>query len=127
MNHDDHKPGKILVHGSETGEITAELIERRAREIAVIDGRSPDEVTVTDRLQAKRELSGESLPPTTQEDAVSTGALSRDPSEPPSIPGRQVPLQNEADDQDVTERLAVEGVEEAQHDQMLAARRRRNS
>ncbi len=33
-------------------------------------------------------------------------------------------MRNEPEDQEVMERLALEGVEEAQHDQMLAARRR---
>ena len=52
-------------------------------------------------------------------------AITRDPSEPASVSGHQTPSHAEADADDMIERLAVEGVEEAQHDQMVAARHRR--
>src|SRR5437899_3329046 len=50
--------GKISVHGSGVGAPTPELIERRAREIALIDERDPDDFTDADRDQARRELMG---------------------------------------------------------------------
>jgi hypothetical protein len=40
------------------------------------------------------------------------------------VPGRQVLNREPDDESSATERLASEGVEEAQHDQMLAARER---
>jgi hypothetical protein len=62
------------------------------------------------------------------EDAVMSDSLSRDPSEPAVSRGEQVPNVEEPDDdeQAAPERLVSEGVEEAGHDQMLAARRKRN-
>jgi hypothetical protein len=117
--------GRILRHGHRADQVTDEAIDRRARELAQIDGRAPGAVTADDRRLARAELSGETLPDTTLTDSESTAGLSRDPSEPASDTGAQVPGQNEPEDQQVTERLVVEGVEEAQHDQMLAASRKR--
>lgn len=119
----DH--GRILRHGHRADQITDDEIDRRARELAQIAGRSPNVITDEDRRQARAELSGEALPETTLTDSEGIAGLSRDPSEPPSDTGLQVPVQNESEDQQVTERLVLEGVEEAQHDQMLAASRRR--
>jgi hypothetical protein len=52
------------------------------------------------------------------------GAMTRDPSEPLTQTGHQVPDLEEPDGQTDQEHLAEEGVEEAQHEQMLEARRR---
>lgn len=120
----DHA-ARILRHGRRADEITAEAIEIRARELALIDGRSPRDITEADRHRALAELRGELLPETSFDNGEGAVGLSRDPSEPLSIPGEQVPTHNELEDQEVQERLVLEGVEEAQHDQMLAARRRR--
>lgn len=126
MNPHDPNSGKILLHGAEAGEITRAMIKRRASEIALIDGR--DSITADDLRLARQELQGRELPDTTADDSpVIALSLTRDPSEPISVPGHQIPNYNEADDDDMTERLAIEGIEEAQHDQMLAARRRKNS
>jgi len=126
MNSHDINSGKTLLHGAEAGEITAGMIQRRAQEIALIEGR--DTVSAEDRRLALQELQGRDLPPTTADDSPTIAlSLNRDPSEPVSVPGHQIPTYNEADDDDMTERLAIEGIEEAQHDQMLAARRRKIS
>lgn len=117
--------GRILRHGKSVSEISNDALAERARELAIIDGRSPHDITEEDLELSRAELCGEHLPETTLEDAVSSGGLTRDPSEPVSISGRQAPEQNEPEDQEVMERLVLEGVEEAQHDQMLAARQRR--
>lgn len=119
----DPTTGRILVHGHGMGGITGGDVERRAREIALINGHSEDDATESDRDEARAELLGETLPETTVEDVeVSTG-INRDPSEPPSVLGHQTPNYEGPDEEKAVERLAVEGVEEAQHDQMLAARR----
>jgi hypothetical protein len=115
---------KILLHGQGTGELTDEIIEERAQEIAVIRGRAADRVSEEDRAEAWAELQGELLPDSTDSDGESAGAITRDPSEPLAVPGRQVPNLEPEDESGATERLASEGVEEAQHDQMLAARQR---
>jgi len=127
MNSHETNSGKTLLHGAEAGEITSAMIENRAREIALIDGRAF--TSTTDRRKAREELQGRALPDTTSDDSASIArSLNRDPSDPVSVPGHQTPDHpNEGDDPDMIERLAIEGVEEAQHDQMLAARRRHAS
>jgi hypothetical protein len=126
MKNQPDQIGRILRHGKSASEITDEAIAIRARELAIIDGRSANDVTEEDLERSQAELRGQHLPETTLEDAVASGGLTRDPSEPVSITGSQAPEQNEPEDQEIMERLVLEGVEEAQHDQMLAARQRRN-
>jgi hypothetical protein len=116
---------RILLHNKGTGDLTQDDVEKRARELAVIDGRDPETVTEANRAEAWAELSGALLPETSNSDKESAGALSRDPSEPISDAGHEVVTSEPPDDEsDAPERLATEGVEEAQHDQMLAARER---
>ena len=50
--------GKISVHGNGLGAPSPEEVERRAREIAMIDERNPDEFTEADWRQARHELMG---------------------------------------------------------------------
>jgi hypothetical protein len=54
--------GKISVHGNGVGAPSPEEVEKRAREIAMIDERNPDEFTDADWAQARRELLGAVLP-----------------------------------------------------------------
>lgn len=122
----DHA-ARILRHGQRADEITDEAIDTRARELALIDGRSPREINDADRARALAELRGETLPETSIDNGDEFSGMSRDPSEPRSISGERTPIRNEPEDQEVQERLVLEGVEEAQHDQMLAARRRRET
>ncbi|HYP17707.1 MAG TPA: hypothetical protein VEQ65_10895, partial [Opitutus sp.] len=99
-------------------------IERRARELADIDGRSGAELTPDYLERARAELLGLSFLKTTVEDETATAAISRDPSEPRSISGREIEPHEGPDEEKAIERAVMEGVEEAQHEQMLAARRR---
>lgn len=124
MNINDPTSGRILIHGRGTGGIGRDDILRRARELAAIDGRSGADPTDDDIARARIELLGTDLPATTVEDEEARSGLTRDPSEPPSIPGREKPMHEGPDEEKAVERMALEGVEEAQHDQMLAARRR---
>src|SRR6266446_2224011 len=50
--------GKIELHGNGMGVPSPEDIERRAREIAMIDERNPDEFTDADWSHAREELMG---------------------------------------------------------------------
>ncbi|HTL67403.1 MAG TPA: hypothetical protein VL200_07065 [Lacunisphaera sp.] len=118
------RPEKILWHGRGTGDLTDAEVEQRAREIAVIRGRAARDVTEEDRAAAWAELRGDTRPPTSETDAPGGLAVGRDPSEPAGDSGHQVPDQKPSDEGTAAEHLAVEGVEEAQHDQMLAARAR---
>jgi hypothetical protein len=121
----NHPQNKILLHGQGTGDLTNDDVEKRAREIAVIRGRAAENLSEDDRAEAWAELNGERLPGTSSSNQDAVGGLSRDPSEPLSDPGHEVVTSPpEEDETDARERLATEGVEEAQHDQMLAARER---
>ena len=116
--------GKVIIHGQGSGGITAADIQRRAREIAAIDGRTNSEPTPEDREKAIAELTGQTVHPTLNDDGQSTGAITRDPSDVPVYFNNQKPPVQDIDEQESVERLALEGVEEAQHDQMVAARNR---
>jgi hypothetical protein len=116
----------MTVHGTETGEISDVTIEERAREIALVAGRTAP--SIQDRQAALRELQGRSVAEkNVSDDSRPTPAITRDPSEPPSVPGRQVLESPDDDPEDIPARLAEEGVDEAQHDQMIAARRRKQT
>src|SRR3954451_15621136 len=56
----ENKPssGKISLHGNGMGIPGPEDIERRAREIAMIDERNPDDFTDADWSRARQELMG---------------------------------------------------------------------
>ena len=95
-------------------------IERRARELARIDNRAG--VTDDDRDAALAEFRDRHLPDAVNEDAESMQSLSRDPSDPMVDRGRQVPNHGGDDEKAALEHLALEGVEEAQHEQMLQSR-----
>ena len=124
---DPEHTARILRHGRRADEITSEAIEIRARELALIDGRTGRELTAEDRARALDELRGRTLPDTTLENGDGVADVSHDPSEPISVTGHRVPIHNEPEEQEVEERLVLEGLEEAQHDQMLEARRRRET
>lgn len=115
--------GRIISHANGVGLPNDADIERRAKEIARIEGHGV--VREDDRRRATEELGGNDIPPLGDEEAEGTSSLSRDPSEPASTPGRQIPDQENEEEQFTTERLVAEGVSEAEHDQMLAARRRK--
>lgn len=115
---------KLILHGQGTGDLTDDEVEKRAGEIATIRSGSADRISENDRQEAWAELQGELLPATTDTNGESLGALSRDPSESVAISGRHISNHEGENDSSARELLATEGVEEAQHDQMLAARQR---
>ena len=108
------------LRGEGIGGFTKADIERRARELAEIDNRLA--VTDADRERARAEFLDRDLPAAVNEDAETTRSMSRDPSDPATDRGQQAPEYVEADEDTSLQRLALEGVEEAQHDQMTAAR-----
>src|ERR1017187_2450024 len=106
------------------GTVTEEMVVKRARELALINGRTAKQVSKSDLDQAKRELTGgtdispkeaaiESVPESERWDPVpgSTGhkaAESADENE-------------DAEGRSEGEQLVEEGVSEAEHTQMLQA------
>jgi hypothetical protein len=121
----ENKPsaGKISLHGNGMGVPSPEDIERRAREIALIDERNPDEFTDTDWNQARQELMGSenNEPP---EETPDNSQVTEEWEMTPNNRGRRVPRPGvEEDEETVGEHLVSDGREEAAHDQMLEARR----
>jgi hypothetical protein len=114
--------GKISVHGDGMGAPTPELIEKRAREIALIAERKPEEFTDADWEQAKQELMGivEPRPP---EEIEHSDDLREEWEVTPNDRGERAPRAGLDDDETLGAQLVEGGLEEAAHDQMLEARR----
>ena len=124
MDQSSQRPGgKINVHGMGLGAPTPEQVEARAREIAMIDERDPNEFTDADWNQARRELLGESPPPPPEE-SEQAAKMQQEWEVTPDDRGHRVNRPGTGDDEEtVGEQLVTDGVEEASHDQMLEARR----
>lgn len=108
------------MRGKGVGSFTKADVERRAAELALIDNRT--EVTEEDRVAALAEFHDRHLPDGVNEDADSMQSMSRDPSDPIVDRGRKIPEYGGDDEKAALEHLALEGVEEAQHEQMLESR-----
>jgi hypothetical protein len=123
MNDRSHSPhGKINLHGEGLGVPSPETVEKRAREIAMIDERNPDEFTEADWQQAKNELIGVEGSHTPEvDDAVNDELSERD--EIPGASGHRAPKNGFDEEDTVGEELVSGGIEEAAHDQMVEARR----
>ena len=116
--------GIIMENADGIGTVTPAMVEARARELALINGRDSSKPTKADYQQAKRELTGEeeidlqeenleSVPESEDWDPVpgSTGGQAADsPSEDEDAEGRSEAA-----------RMYEEGISEADHDQMLRA------
>lgn len=114
------KGPKMELHGEGVGGFTHADVERKAKELAAIDNRM--QATEQDRKRARAEFLDGDLPPSVNEDAETMQSMSRDPSDPATDRGRQMPDYVESDEDTSLQWMALEGVEEAQHDQMTAAR-----
>ena len=96
----------------------------RARELALIAGRSTGHVTPADFEQAKRELTGEPEM-TRKEELIDSLPESQRWNPVPGSAGHRAPESSNEDEDDEgrseTEQLVAEGVEAAEHDQILQA------
>jgi hypothetical protein len=113
--------GRISDHFRGLGTVTRTMVETRAKEIAVINGRAPSDFTENDWVQAKRELLGVHEGVDLEEEEP-VAALTRWDEEP-GTSGHHVENVTPPDEQVLSERLVEEGVEEANHDQMLKGSR----
>ncbi|MFL6590103.1 MAG: hypothetical protein ACJ8M4_08025 [Chthoniobacterales bacterium] len=121
MNDNTHPAGKISVHGDGFGAPSPDEVEKRAREIALIAERDPDEFTDADWEQARRELRGGQManaPEETDENAE----VVEEWNVVASSSGHRAP-KVEQDDDNLGEQLVSDGIEEAVHDQMVEARK----
>ena len=105
------------------GAPTPEQVEKRAREIAMIDERDPNDFTDADWDQARRELLGDTTP-SAPEETEGAPTMQSEWEVTPDDRGHRVNRQGAEDDEEsVGEQLVTDGVEEAIHDQMLEARK----
>src|SRR6202022_4887682 len=124
MKKEKPSSGKIWLHGKGMGVPSPEDIERRAREIAMIDERDPDEFTDADWNQAREELMGRLEIPPPPEETKQTAELTDDWYVAAPSRGHRAPRPGtEEEEETVGEQLVTDGVEEATHDQMLEARK----
>lgn len=108
------------------GTVTRKMVRKRAVELAVINGRSAQEVSKSDCEQAKRELTGDS-DPAPNEAALESAPESERWDPVSGSPGHKVPVAPSADEDDEgrsdNERLVDEGIAGAELDQMRQANR----
>jgi hypothetical protein len=121
MNNNSQIPiGDLSGKETELNVPTPEAVTQRAREIALIEERNPDDFTKADWEQARRELTGAE----TSASSDDLGELAATLSERGSVPGEtggRVPRVSSKDEALVDESLVSRGVEEAAHDQMVEA------
>ena len=116
--------GIIMENADGIGTVTPAMVEARARELALIDGRDSSKPTEADYQQAKRELTGEDNIDPQQENLESLPESEGwDPL--PGSTGHQA-TESLAEDEDAEGRsesaqMFEEGISEAEHDQMLRA------
>ena len=118
------KDGKLTENSAGIGTVNRTMVEKRAAELAVINGRLPTEVIESDFAQAKRELTGQAeLDP--HEAALEEAPESDRWNVVPGSTGHKIaPAASEDEDEEGrsdNERLVEEGVAGAEHDQMLQA------
>jgi hypothetical protein len=109
--------GRIQIHGAGVGELSESDLERRAAEIARMDGRSA--VNAADRSNAREELLHSGPPPAPEADE--TVHPVRLWSESMGSIGHQAPRIGPEDEESPVEQLFNEGLEEAERDQRLSA------
>jgi hypothetical protein len=120
MNDNSHPAGKISLHGNGLGAPSPDEVETRAREIALIAERDPDEFTDADWDQARRELLGvqATTPP---EETPENAEVVEEWNVVASSSGHRAPRVE--DEENLGEQLVSDGLEEAAHDQMVEARK----
>jgi len=106
------------------GTVNRTMVEQRAAQLAVINGRSAHEVLESDLAQAKRELTGG--PEMDPHEAALESAPESDRWNPvPGSTGYKVAAAVSEDEDEEgrsdNERLVEEGIAGAEHDQMLQA------
>jgi hypothetical protein len=118
------KDAALIIDFAGVGTVTDKMVRERAVELALIDGRTAQEVSTSDLEQAKRELTGQS--DTDPKEALLESAPESERWDSvPGNEGRVMPVTS-IDDEDeegrsASERLVEEGVLEAEHDQMRQA------
>ena len=108
------------MHGNGLGVASPDAVENRAREIALIAERDPDEFTDADWDQARQELLGAQAN-TAPEETEENAEVVEEWNMVASSTGHRA--HRVEDDETLGEQLVGDGIEEAAHDQMLEARK----
>jgi hypothetical protein len=128
MKRNPIKDGALTENSVGIGTVTQKMVHERAIELAIINGRSPHDVSKSDLEEAKRELTGE--PDTDPKEAIFESAPESERWDPlPGSKGRKVSTAASDDEDDEgrsdNERLVEEGIAGAEHDQMRQASQKR--
>ena len=120
------KEGTLTENSAGLGTVTRKMVHERAAELAVINGRSMQDVSKSDWEQAKRELTGE--PDADPKEAVLESAPESERWDPiPGSTGSKAPVAPGEDEDEEgrsdNQRLVEEGIEGAEHDQMRQSAR----
>jgi len=102
---------------TQSSPLQPESIEQRARELALINGRDDNHVLESDRDLAEKELLGDAA---ANDAADESEIMPRGMGSPPTSTGHATEKYLPMDDE-VEIRMVQQGVDEATHDQMLAA------
>ena len=120
------KEGALTENSAGLGTVTPKMVRLRAAELAVIDGRSERDASRSECEEARRELTGEA-DTDPKESALESAPESERWDPVPGSTGHKVPVASNDDEDDEgrsdDERLVVEGVAGAEHDQMVQAAR----
>jgi hypothetical protein len=118
------KKGILTENSAGIGTVTHQMTHDRAVELAVINGRLPQEASKSDWDEAKRELTGEpDMDPRQTLLELAPESERWDPL--PGSTGQKVAVTSSEDEDDEgrsdNQKLVEEGIEGAEHDQMLEA------
>jgi hypothetical protein len=112
--------GELSGKETELNVPTPEMVNKRAREIALIDERNPDEFTDADWKQARRELTGVETSGSSEDPLEAAASLSERGSIPDETGSRTLRIAPK-DEALLDEPLVRRGVDEAAHDQVVEA------
>jgi hypothetical protein len=119
MNTNPLKNGVLTENSAGIGTVTRKMVRERAVELAIINGRTALEVSKSDWMQAKLELTGESNPDP-KEAALESAPESERWDPVPGSTGHKMPVAASEDEDDEgrsdNERLVDEGIAGAEHD-----------
>jgi hypothetical protein len=114
----DTQTGQFVAGTTPLGTVTKAMVTKRAKEIAVINGRNGNDFTDDDYEQARVELTGFQGVESTEfeNSAPDSGGWLGEAGDR----GQKAPVRPAADEQTFAEDLVKQGVQAAAHDQMLA-------
>jgi hypothetical protein len=120
MQEDGRVEGRYSENSRGLGTVTDKMVRERGREIAVINGRSANRPLDSDFEEAWRELTGRErlIPPAPREELLPEEDRWEVVAPSGEKEGLKIPV---PDEQMFAEMLVEEGVEDAEHDEMLKA------